>query len=209
MSTSINKNGVWYADGSDINHNLIKNGAFVDSAFTWVNWGAPPTREVVSVNGKKYAHIISNTNKFQGYSQNTGMAITANTQYTISFIAFGNTNGEQLTWGIHYCDSSNSILSQSWHDYTVTTEPQKYSTTFTVPNNTNIVRFNLMVGQRDGAVHNIYYSDVKLEEGTIATPWIPNTSDEIYISDTQGFNEGYYTASVNTGSLNSNEFIEL
>ena len=54
-----------YADSAVDNievggRNLILNSAFKKSRKEWTDWGNPTTREIISSNGKMWAHIVGN-----------------------------------------------------------------------------------------------------------------------------------------------------
>lgn len=147
---------------------------------SWVNWGSPPTREIVTIDGKNWLHVISNTGTFQGYSQNwtkrNGVGeLTANTKITVSFTAKLATTASIAPIGIHWCNSSGTIIAQNWTTTALTTSPKRYSFTYTTP--ADCIAFNIMVGDNTNTAHEVWITDIKLEEGSIATPWRPNSSD--------------------------------
>lgn len=156
---------------------------------SWVNWGSPPTREIVTIDGKNWLHIISNTTQFQGYSQNwtkrNGVGeLTANTKMTVSFTAKLATAASIAPIGIHWCNSSGTIVTQNWTTTALTTSPKRYSFTYTTP--ADCVAFNIMVGDNTNTAHEVWITDIKLEFGEIATPWCPNSSD--VLATTMGLN---------------------
>ena len=156
---------------------------------SWVNWGSPPTREIVTIDGKNWLHVISNTTQFQGYSQNwtkrNGVGeLTANTKMTVSFTAKLATAASIAPIGIHWCNSSGTIVSQNWTTTALTTSPKRYSFTYTTPS--DCVAFNIMVGDNTNTAHEVWVTDIKLEFGEIATPWCPNSSDTL--ATTMGLN---------------------
>ena len=149
---------------------------------SWVNWGSPPTKEIVTIDGKNWLHVISNTGRFQGYSQNwtkrNGVGeLTANTKITVSFTAKLATAASIAPIGIHWCNSSGTIITQNWTTTALTTSPKRYSFTYTTP--ANCVAFNIMVGDDTDTAHEVWITDIKLEFGEVATPWCPNSSDTL------------------------------
>lgn len=156
---------------------------------SWVNWGSPPTREIVTIDGKNWLHVISNTTQFQGYSQNwtkrNGVGeLTANTKMTVSFTAKLAAAASIAPIGIHWCNSSGTIVTQNWTTTALTTSPKRYSFTYTTP--ADCVAFNIMVGDNTNTAHEVWVTDIKLELGEIATPWCPNSSDAL--ATTMGLN---------------------
>lgn len=156
---------------------------------SWVNWGSPPTREIVTIDGKNWLHVISNTTQFQGYSQNwtkrNGVGeLTANTKMTVSFTAKLAAEASIAPIGIHWCNSSGTIVTQNWTTTALTTSPKRYSFTYTTP--ADCVAFNIMVGDNTNTAHEVWVTDIKLEFGEIATPWCPNSSDTL--ATTMGLN---------------------
>lgn len=225
MSTSINKSGVWYADGSDINKNLILNGNIVGEpenssrvSSMWINWSYGSDRSVESAFGMNWLHFKTGDNtKYGGFYQDNNVqnpvqVISPNTDYTVSALVFASEPTNCIFWFHLRSTEGGANISQPSKQFTTTTEPKLYSFTFNTGSNATytINRFSLMIGYYKGVEGvDVYFTNIKLEEGSIATPWIPNESDEIYILNTQGFNEGRQIASVSKGSLNGNSFIEL
>lgn len=162
--------------------NLLKNGNF---AAAWSNWGSPTLREIATIDGKKWAHIKgASGGVFQGYSQNI-TPIILNSKYTLSFTGYC-TNGSSannINIGFHQRGDGNND-PQIWRSYTLTSVPKRYSFTFTSTSTKGKNQFGLMMGAIDTA--EIYFTDVKLECGSAATPWIPNSSDTLY--STLGYN---------------------
>ena len=72
----------------------------------------------------------------------------------------------------------------------ITTEYKRYSVTFTATTDADIVtiafRNNAAAGANTSATY--YYKNVKVEFGSRATPWIPNSADTLYSS--LGLNDG-------------------
>ena len=156
----------------------------------WVNWGSPPTREIVTINGKNWLHVISNTTQFQGYSQNwtkrNGVGeLSAGQKVTISFTAYLAAAATVAPIGIHWNNSSGTIVSQNWTTVALTTSPKRYHFTYTTPS--DCVAFNIMVGDNTNTAHEVWITDIKLELGEVATPWCPNSADALYT--TLGLND--------------------
>lgn len=162
--------------------NLVWNSNFLSgSTAKWNNWGSPTTRNIVSVNNKYWEHIVTTTAQFQGYSQNSGNRsgygeIKAGDIIIGSFMAYGKNGGEVACLGIHWLNSSGSIVSQSWWTATLTTTPTRYVfSTATVP--TNGVGFNIMIGDNTSTAQEMWITEIKLEKSNKSTQWTPAPAD--------------------------------
>jgi len=94
----------------------------------------------------------------------------------------GTSAGAKLRMWCHWRSTEGGVnLSQSITDITLTETPQRVS--WVLPKYTNttytVNRINLMLGS--ATINNeVYYTDVKIEEGNVATTWIPHTTDAEY-----------------------------
>lgn len=158
--------------------NLIRNGAFKNDRNHWTDWGKPATRELITLNNKIWAHIIGNKQKFQGFNQWTESdSIKTGDNITFSARIKGNAPNQKFTIGIHWMDSSNNIIEQTWHEFTVGITDYVYTWTTTALGN-NCSKLNLMVGVSDVlTAYNVYFTELKLEKGNIATDWTPAPED--------------------------------
>ncbi|WP_455794017.1 carbohydrate binding domain-containing protein [Clostridium butyricum] len=158
--------------------NLLINSNFSSNKNFWSDWGAPSIREFVTLGVKKWCHIKgSGTALYQGISQNTGIQIDKNTQYTFSAKVKANSEKQIFTIGIHWCNSINSILAQSWMNFTVSTAEEIIKVVFTSPTS-DVSRFNIMLGVNNASiVYDVYFTDVKFEKGAIPTDWTPAPED--------------------------------
>lgn len=158
--------------------NLIRNGAFKNDRNHWTDWGKPATRELITLNNKIWAHIIGNKQKFQGFNQRTESdSIKTGDNITFSARIKGNAPNQKFTIGIHWMDSSNNIIEQTWHEFTVGITDYVYTWTTTALGN-NCSKLNLMVGVSDVlTAYNVYFTELKLEKGNIATDWTPAPED--------------------------------
>ena len=163
--------------------NLIRNSNFSDSHSDWSNWGSPSTREIVTINSKTWAHIVTSkqaSNGYQGYQQRTlaSQTIYGGESYTFSCLAYaGDSASSKFTVGIHMSLSNQQILDQFWHtDDTLGSDPKRIVYTFAIPENCE--QFNVMVGyNKTDSVQNIYFTDIKLEVGAKPTDWSPAPED--------------------------------
>lgn len=114
--------------------------------------------------------------------------IPSATQYTLSFDAKSTVSGDKMR--THYyspnttttCVSSQGVTktaSDGNMDFTLSTQWQRYWVTYTQTETTAVKHLicpRLVSGQGSGTVS---VKNVKLEEGSIATPWCPNSSDTL------------------------------
>ena len=166
--------------------NLVRNGDFAQGngvfSSCWTNWGLPSTREYVTLNGKKWCHIKgTGTDLHQGISQNTGILIEKNTQYTISARVKGSKDNQIFTLGVHWL-IDKTISAQNWKDFIVNATDTLINVTFTSPNS-DINTFNLMLGvSNTTTVYEVYFTDIKLEKGNKITAYSPAYEDYLPLS---------------------------
>lgn len=98
------------------------------------------------------------------------------------------------------CTLSKTILNTEWEHFSKTFI---YNGGLNSNGETNVSAIFGLSG-----VGSIEYCAMKLEEGSIATPWISEETDNIYVGN-HGFFEGYNIGSINRGSFLANEFYEL
>lgn len=161
--------------------NLVWDTEWKHVSTRWSDWGSPTTREIVTINGKQWLHLVTTTTSYQGYSQaqdkrNGYGEIKAGDKVIISYSAYAKTAGQKCTVGCHWRDSSGTIVAQDWFSSTLTTTEKRYiSAVFTIPN--NAVGFNVMVGDETANAQELWISQVKIEFGTKATDWTPAPED--------------------------------
>ena len=127
---------------------------------------------------------ISNSKTVENclFMADTTNLVSAGKKYTISFEAKQNGNlgsAEVFYYGNNY--QTTGYLTSSFFD--VTTEWQKFSHTFTIPDGKTFenqrIRFDNNGTTNDGANAILYIRNVKLEEGGIATPFCYSAKDTI------------------------------
>lgn len=174
-------------NGISNNFNLLKKQI---KETAWGLWGyGDATREKVTIDNKVWAHIIQDdTTRYDGYSINpngNGIVIDHNQQYIISFTAKGGNNqpnSEIIVWWHWRSTEGGANLAQHYVRINISDKiPRRYSCI--IPKYThdtyNVDRINIMMGSHK-ANNEIYFTDVKFEEGDIATYWIPNEEDPEY-----------------------------
>lgn len=159
--------------------NLLLNSAFKNDRKNWTDWGTPATRELVTSNNKIWAHIVGNKQNYQGLNQWTESgSIKTGDNITFSARIKGGAANQIFTIGIHWMSSSNTIIDQTWHTFTVGTTDDVYTWT-TTASGANCSKLNLMVGVSDtSTAYNVYFTELKLEKGNKATDWTPAPEDD-------------------------------
>ena len=169
----------------------------------WANWNANATwnstntrEKILGDDGKTWAHIIQNTTDgYGGYTcgpSDNQIVIDSSKRYTWSCIAKAGTkeNAEIVLWYHWRSTEGGANLSQSAKKFQLTSNPQRIS--WTLPQYTNdtytVNRINLMMGTHRTGNNEIYFTDVKFEEGSRPTTWLPNPTDTKYAA--LGFNDG-------------------
>ena len=186
MGVEFRKSGVIAAGGDDINANLLRRQI---GETQWGLWGSSTfegTREKISIGEKVWAHVHeTSTSGYGGFSCDPAynlITIDSTKRYTWSCTAkAGNApKAEIILWCHWRSTEGGSNLSQSSQKFTVTSEPMRVR--WTLPQYTNatytVNRINLMIGISDTTENEVYFTDLKFEEGTVGTAWLPH-ADEI------------------------------
>lgn len=160
--------------------NLLRNSNFAKGNSTassyWSNWGSPAVREYVTINNKKWCHIKGSEVVYQGICQNTGVNnIDKNTGYVVSVRVKGAEDKQGFCIGIHWINSSNTIIKQQWKNYSVNKTESVVTLMLQAPE--YVHHFNIMLGFNSKDQYEVYFTDVKLEKGTKATDWTPAPED--------------------------------
>lgn len=166
-------------DGLEIGgRNLLINSAFKNGTKDWTYWGTPPTRELINADGKTWMHIVGNKQQYQGVNQWTqNGSIKAGDRITFSARIKGGAGNQIFTIIIHWMNSSNTVIDQTRHTFTVGTTDGVYTWT-TTASGANCSKLNLMVGVSDtSTAYNVYFTELKLEKGNKATDWTPAPED--------------------------------
>lgn len=224
MSVQITNGGVLLAGGTGIGKNLILNGNVENGRTYFGNWGYSNAsgQSVELIDGKHWLHynyVSDVASYYGGFYQDHGLIgdvsrIKPNTYYTISATWFA-TDTINVGYWLHMRSSEGGAnLTQYTKWFTIGTDKTRIIWTFNSGENANytINRFNLMIGSGYVIANaDVYFTDVKMEEGTIATPYIPNSNDACYVSDYNGFIEGYNQNTISAGRdyIVGQEFYEI
>lgn len=192
MSVNITQQGIVNASGN-VNKNL----------FSWNNRGATE----ITLNN------YQNTGSFTQFSNclTFDSSTTVGTKYTISFWARsvnGTTalylyNSNSTPRYFYFSTTLTSSLGADWQYFTYTfTNADRGSgtTTASVCNRIEIYMPSQMGGQ---------VKEIKIEQGEVATSWVPASTDSSYTGDTCGFTElGGNICKIGEECVTATEFIE-
>ena len=218
MGVEFKKTGVISAGGDVINPNLL--AIQLDNTH-WPAWGYDiGTREKVIINGKTWAHVAqgSEETRYGGFYCDPAynlIVIDPTKRYTWSCTAMaGNaTNAEIILWNHWRSTEGGANLAQYTQRFNLTKEPTRII--WTMPQYTHatytVNRINLMMGSYK-ADNEIYFTDVKFEEGTTGTAWLPHENEIGSINGGHGMIERTVVtppSSIYEGHIEAVEFIEF
>lgn len=214
MSVQVYKNGIVSAGGSGVGENLLQTQ--IDSS-GWGLWASNiGTREKVIINNKTWAHVIQNESaNYGGFNcgpDHNKIIIDPTKRYTWSCVAKGGDleNSVIILWCYWRSTEGGANIYQNSKKFTITKEPMRVI--WNLPQRTHstytINRINLMMGSSGTANNEIYFTDIKFEEGLYSTPWTPASSD-YGIGSEHGFIETDGSIAKFYGDFaEANEFIE-
>lgn len=180
-----------------VGENLVINGDARNGLTNWSNWGTATGRQVITIGNKKWFTFKTDANgNYGGFSQDRGIALyKPNTQYTISALMYASASASGRLWVHTRSTEGGANLAQYLTTVTVTTSPAIYNFTFNTGTNASytINKVNLMIGAINTTSSlDFYISDIKIEEGTKATNWVPCKEETGYdmtkIQDSSGYN---------------------
>lgn len=130
----------------------------------------------------------------------TDISLDSSSYYTISCEARCTKVNAQLAIGLSYYNTSNSWVwrgGSNTQNFNNTTDWQKFSLTFKPDADTQYIMYCLTVYQATASTSEIFQiRKCKLEKGSVATPWCPNSADvefgnmglnSTFIRDSSGF----------------------
>lgn len=204
MAASFNKNGVvscsiieGYDKLSIIKDNIVQNpnllpigtGSFnktIDSPYSITKKGAVYTTQQTS------GGIL--------FGQSGVLSLKTNTDYTVSWTCWIDTTDSTAMQAFE-CDLYPDSLPQinyNWTSTGATNVPKRYNVTFNSSNanmSSCCLRFFCDISSSDGyrVKYPIYFTDMKIEEGSVATPWCPNSADGYGTINQTTINNPIYT----------------
>ncbi len=226
MSVQILKTGVVNASGG-VNPNLLRDTVMgVNNGFA-SNGSTDWTKYFRYYNGSTSIHtivgdidtILLNANSNLGVCfqrKATDISLDANSYYTLSCEAMCTKSSARLVLGTSYYTTANAWV---WRGGVSTGYPvyftaigvwQRFSYTFKPDADTQYIDYGFtVVGATDGT-DTFAVRHGKLEKGEIATAWIPNELDSVYVGNTVGFNDTMVqTAQIAQEYVNATDFIEI
>lgn len=209
---SIYKTGVWKHSGapnrnvlpySDFSNVINNNYVYKDSTKT-LN-GAPTIRITAS---------DFTSNSYKGWtSVSLKNYLTPGNKYTVSiWIYMPSDNNVDIgcEWRLYqrYNDGNSTDWTGFWPNLNNIPKDTwvRYSSVYTIRDDMTDVYFNMNV-VRNGTY---WISEPKIEVGEIATSYIPNSIDSIYVGDTHGFIEYNDKARIQKNDyIEADSFIEI
>ena len=193
MGVNITKQGIWTADGNETKENLLK---LIPKSYSSSAYGA--------------------------YQFNMIKNLEANKTYTIQFwnVDVAHSAKSVADLGIDVYWGGGNLRMKYWHgtSYFTNGHADYLVGTFTVTSTqaTGTGSANLWlniynsVGNANGT-RSMHIDRWKLEEGSKPTPWLPATSDSIYISSTTPFVETDKDNKLYIGQdyIDANQFYEI
>lgn len=209
---SIYKTGIWKHGGapnrnvlpySDFSNVINNNYVYKDSTKT-LN-GAPTIRITAS---------DFTSNSYKGWtSVSLKNYLTPGNKYTVSiwiYMPSDNNIDVGCEWRLYqrYNDGNNTDWTGFWPNLSNIPKDTwvRYSSVYTIRDDMTDVYFNMNVF-RNGTY---WISEPKIEAGEIATSYIPNSIDSIYVGDTHGFIEYNDKARIQKNDyIEADSFIEI
>lgn len=203
MGASIKKSGILLADGSGVGENLILTDSDV-----WYLFIKNHTKEKTT-DGVK---MTVTTESPDGFIIPFGVdnALVGGETFTLSFQYRTNIgNFGQIYLMCRAGSNKNIMLNSSNSEYSLD-EWKTFYYTSSFPSTSGQSTYAILIPyvRTVGSWIEIKDDTIELEKGTVASPWAPSKSDDIY-TGTHAFFEGYDPASIGDGYVSANEFYEI
>lgn len=173
----------------------------------------------IGLNQLKYIPKSHNPADYMAYQLDLSANLVANETYTLQLwdidIAHSAKTAAQLSVAVYWGGGSVNLVRWTGTDYITNGHAEYLVNTFTISSS------QASHSQAANAWLNIYNSPAnaegtrnltigrwKLEKGSVPTAWCPNSTDEIYVGSTSGFNEFSNIMQITKGYVNASDFIE-
>ena len=145
--------------------------------------------------------------------------VVSGSQYILSFFAKSTVAGDKVrahfynpntTTRSETSQGSTATVADGQIDFTLSTEWTFYWVKYTQSETTSskIIIFPRMISGRGTGTVSV--KCVKLEEGTVPTPWVPASTDPIYVADHSSMFEIDDICKIHkNGNIQAREFIEI
>jgi len=215
----LSKTGVFSASGDSINENLFINSGYFDLS----TFGSPASnysRPLAIYNGNVNLHTFENGEDTILLSSGgnigicfvrlaTDINLDPNSNYTISCWSKCSKENAHLDIGLSYYNTSDSGVwrgGSGAQNYNAVDTWQYFTRTFKPDADTKAICYCFTVVGTSGSTDTFTIKQCKLEKGSVATAWVPNSSEW---SNNQGFIEGSPIMKIFEGHVEANEFIEF
>lgn len=171
-------------------------------------WGQENLIAGTDFNGSSQKYTVTSGTE-GGFTYTPTETILANTEYTVSCQLRGSANMNLYK----LCTGGNEAISWVNRSQLSTTEYRPFSITFTYPSSKTLNQIYICTrygtsSTSTGDWFEIKPNSLKLEKGSVATPWCPNSSDTL--ATTMGLNETTeYDCSGFCNNANSNGSVSL
>ena len=172
MDKNTTKNWEWYGVNNTINRKFDNDAYYFETNDTGTVNNSYCMRVDRNAIGVQVGDTLTVSMDIRGtIAGESYLQIMSTTPSSTNFWAYS-------TRGTNPCSFGNTIKEDVF---------QRYSLTFTLPESHSTNTY-FYIFPSIGFNSHIWYRNVKLERGSIATPWIPNSADAEY--STLGFNDG-------------------
>lgn len=216
MAVNITKQGIINASGNNIGANILL-GSHVNQYTSVASGTTDRDSGIFSVgsggNGT-FSITVDNTCPVGFYSFNVLNNTSGNRDFQQGGIPY---EAGQVYTGSWWAKGSGTCLYRSWNrtkgnqpmgkTFTLTSDWKLYTHTFTATQVMEDDNCTWHLGVTGASSINI--CGMKLEKGSVATPWIPNVDDEIYVGNSGFIEISTPNTSIGKDYIVSNEFIEF
>ena len=168
-------NASQYINGVKLNSNTGNPNLLAGTSdFTGWTLGGGTTQG--TTDGLTYAHLYSGTSVVA-----PSFTLAESTTYTVSFDALGYTAGTTQIYIGYSEDSSGNIIASDYGNATLNAidgTSTRVSLTFTTTSSFTKTNFNIGCGHDYSAGGSVYVRHIKLEKGSVATPYSPAPSEQ-------------------------------